>query len=63
MIAKGFDAYRMNYLRQNESLRDHGITESGMVSGVHTDADDMCVSAVNAARHAVSGTPAIQQDT
>jgi len=34
-----------------------------MVSGVHTDADDMCVSAVNAARHAVSGTPAIQQDT
>jgi hypothetical protein len=62
MAMKDFAAYRTNYLRQDKSLRDHGITESGMVSGVHTDADDMCVSAVNAAWHAASGTPAIQQD-
>jgi hypothetical protein len=54
MAAKDFAAYSTNYLRQDKSLRDHGITESGMVSRVHTDADDMCVSAVNAARHVAS---------
>jgi hypothetical protein len=46
MIAKDSGAYRTNYLPQNKSLHDHGIRESGVVSRVNTDADDMRASAV-----------------
>jgi hypothetical protein len=31
MIAKTLCAYAVNYLRQEKGLRDHGITEGGVV--------------------------------
>jgi hypothetical protein len=58
MITKDSRAYRTNYLRQNESIRDHGIAESGVVSRVNADADDLCVSAVNPAQRAINAEPA-----
>jgi hypothetical protein len=58
MITKDSGTYRTNYLRQNESLRDHEIAESGVVSRVNADAGDLCVSAVNAAQHAINAESA-----
>ena len=54
MLAKTLCTYSGEFFTSGKSLRDHGITESGIVSCVNTDADDMCVSAVSAVNR---GTP------
>ncbi len=46
MIPKDQRAYGTLFLRQEKSLRDHEMPESGMVPRVNADAGDMRVSAV-----------------
>ncbi len=60
MIAKDLRAYSTLSLRQEKSLRDHEMTESGMVARVNTDTGDMRVSAVQAAASAAGAESGIQ---
>jgi hypothetical protein len=56
MIAKTSGTYNGEFFTAGKVLRDHGITESGVVSRVTKDADDICVSAVNAAQRRQRGS-------